>query len=62
MKRKFFERDFLEFPVRSKCFQSLRIKSTISLYILLLLAVGKPNFSSNLVEETRPGCQVYKGY
>ena len=37
-----------------KCFQS---ESIISFYILLWLAVGKPSFSSNVVEEIRSGCR-----
>ena len=39
------------------CFQSLGIKSTINLYILLWLAVVKSSFLPNVAEEIRHGCK-----
>ena len=51
-----FKRDFLEVSVLGKCFQLLGIKFIISLY-LLWLELGKSSFSSNSVEEIRPGCR-----
>ena len=35
----------------------MRINTIISLYIPLWLAVGKPGFSSNVVEEIRSCCR-----
>ena len=35
----------------------MEINNVIVLYLILCLAFGKPSFSSNVVEEKRPGCR-----
>ena len=51
LSQKVFERDSWEVLVLSTYFQSLVIKSTIDLYILLWLTEGEFSFSSNDIEE-----------
>ena len=36
-------------------FQSLKIKYRISLLIILFMTLERPSFSSNVIEEIRPG-------